>query len=40
MKFNLKDELRNPRNLDANKLEEPRTNELQRSPSYFEAKKK
>ncbi len=40
MKFNLKDELRNPRNQDCNKLEAPRTNDLQRSPSYFEAKRK
>jgi hypothetical protein len=39
MKFNLKDELRNPRNSDSNRLEEPRTNDLQRSPSYYEAKR-
>ena len=39
MKFNLKDELRMPRNVDCNKLEEPKTNEFRRSPSYYEAVK-
>lgn len=29
-----------PRNLDNNRLEEPKTNEFQRSPSYYEAMKK
>lgn len=37
MKFNLKDELRMPRNVDSNKLEEPKTNEFRRSPSFYEA---
>ena len=40
MKFNLKDELSMPRNLESNKLEMPRSNELQRSPSYYKLMQK
>lgn len=40
MRFNLKEELTRPRGHDNALLSLPKTNELQRSSSYYEAKKK
>lgn len=39
LQFNLKDELKMPRNLGQNVLSQPKTNEVPLTDSYFEAMK-